>query len=206
MSVTDHKLDAARDVTWREPLPDTAGARAMLSAILTFMLRRMRRLSFALTVRAFSFSDRLGRCILHFSLLKERVDPDAPWHNPESLSSAWLISRFPRETAFVSLQIAESDTFLIPHAVSAWRQLDTTRLEGMASSYFEIGRFHRAKEALECAAVLHFRSSHFSYMLGSLYVLAEDEPKAAECAREAITLDSGYLAPSEYFFLTTNKS
>ncbi|SIO40033.1 putative glycosyltransferase, TIGR04372 family [Bradyrhizobium erythrophlei] len=206
MSVTDHKLDTARDLTWREPLPETAGVRAMLSAILTFMLRRMRRLSFALTVRAFSFSDRLGRCILHFSLLKERVDPDAPWHNPESLSSAWLISRFPRETAFVSLQIAASDTFLFPHAVSAWRQLDTTRLESMASSYFEIGRFHRAKEALECAAVLHFRSPYFSYMLGSLYLLAGDESKAAACAREAVKLDPGYLAPSEYFFLTTDKS
>ena len=142
--------------------------------------------------------------VLRILRLKEFVDPKKPWHRPLSLASDQLIKRWPRETVFVSLRISAPDHELTIRDVTHWKEVTTTISEGLAGAYFELGRFHRAREALECAAVLKFRSSHFAYMLGSLYLLDGEETAAVPWFIEAAEISPGLSAPSEYFSITGN--
>jgi putative glycosyltransferase (TIGR04372 family) len=133
--------------------------------------------------------------------LKEFVDSNRPWHRPLSFASDQLIERWPRETAFLSLRIAAPDPML-GEPVEHWDDLTTTVAESLASAYFELGRFHRAREVLECAAVLGFRSPRFAYMLACLHLLDDDETEAVRWTIKAAELSPGLSAPSEYFSLT----
>jgi len=136
--------------------------------------------------------------------LKERTDPNAPWHNPLPLASDELIRRWPKQTAFVALRLAAPDLLLEERPVRHWKEMTTTVIEGVAGAYFELGRFHRAREAMECAAAQSFRSYYFAYMLGCLYLLERNEAAALRWIVEAADISPGLAAPEEYYFLTGN--
>ena len=168
---------------------------------------RLRKLSFAyLALRQTKVSTRTFRVVSRvlLALLRESRTPETPSHNPPALSTPGLIAKQPPGTAFTSLQIAAPDPVLAQLGLNHWLDLSPANLSRLAVAYFAIGRFHRAREALECAAVSGMTAGYYAYLLGCLYLLGDEESRALPWLKDAARLNPGLAAPGEYFFISEN--
>ena len=136
--------------------------------------------------------------------LRESRTSETPLHNPPALSTPALLAKQPRGTAFMSLQIAAPDQVLTNLGVRNWYELTPAALERLGGAYFALGRFHRAREALECAAVLGIKTAYYAYLLGCLYLLDDEEAMALRWLKEGARLNPGLAAPAEYFYISEN--
>jgi putative glycosyltransferase (TIGR04372 family) len=218
--VFDNSLDWGRRASagwkWAGSSPNRRFGQSVTSNGFENLIFRYKRSMFQFIVKRWGGTGAVDRALRHLTrrrpalfewtlrllCLEEFFDPDKPWHNPPCYSSDELVARWPRETAFLSLRIGALDPLLGERPVRDWDDLTTTVAEGLASAYFELGRFHRAREALQCAAALGFKSSRFAYLLGCLYLLEGEEAKAVKWIAEATELSPGLSVPSEYFSIT----
>lgn len=79
--------------------------------------------------------------------------------------------------------------------------ITTTDIQNLAGKYFESGQFVLARQTLE--RVRRINLAHYSYMLGSLYLLDGREADAVPWLIQAGRQQSACLGPAEYFAITS---